>query len=402
MAKFELSISEDYVSDWTIVEAMRELFQNALDQEIINEYNKMTTEIITNATEYKCGNGSSVSANTYTMRIGNKESVLDTKSLLLGESTKRGDSKTIGKFGEGYKLALLVLCRLGKRVTIYNYGSREIWRPRLSRSQKYGNTKILVVESERKYFWQEVPDNDLVFEVEGITIPEYQKIIESNLYLLDRETSKVYRKLGTYNGDILLDELFKGKVFVSGLYVNTDHNLHYGYNFKPEHIELDRDRRMVQSFNLYWATSKMWWMSKSELLVELAKKKTDDLRYLQHMYSYDGSLSVNEQAYLDFATEYGNKAVPVIDEGEVKAFHKMYPSTNVKTVIVTEATKSLITKSTGYNIGVLEKLEKLPPREDPYTVLTGLYDRVKVLFNEEEDTLFQSVIEESKSWKLSE
>ena len=41
MKKFELSISPDYVADWGVIEAVRELFQNALDQQTINKNNKM-------------------------------------------------------------------------------------------------------------------------------------------------------------------------------------------------------------------------------------------------------------------------------------------------------------------------------------------------------------------------
>lgn len=44
MTKFELTISTNYVPDWTYVEALRELFQNALDQQTENPANKMLFE----------------------------------------------------------------------------------------------------------------------------------------------------------------------------------------------------------------------------------------------------------------------------------------------------------------------------------------------------------------------
>src|SRR5699024_3102626 len=114
MARYELSLTPDYVPDWGIVEAFRELFQNAVDQsssegnEMFWNYNSLD-KVFT---------------------LGNKSSVLTTTSLLLGSSTKTEDESLIGKYGEGYKIALLVLTRLNKNVTIYNYGAREVWRPK--------------------------------------------------------------------------------------------------------------------------------------------------------------------------------------------------------------------------------------------------------------------------------
>lgn len=40
-SKYELTISTNYVPDWTYIEAFRELFQNAIDNEITNPDNKM-------------------------------------------------------------------------------------------------------------------------------------------------------------------------------------------------------------------------------------------------------------------------------------------------------------------------------------------------------------------------
>lgn len=40
MRRFELGMSLDYVSNWTLVDAVREIFQNSLDEEIQNPDNK--------------------------------------------------------------------------------------------------------------------------------------------------------------------------------------------------------------------------------------------------------------------------------------------------------------------------------------------------------------------------
>ena len=41
MRKFELSISADYVPEWGVTEAVREFFQNSIDEETRDSSNKM-------------------------------------------------------------------------------------------------------------------------------------------------------------------------------------------------------------------------------------------------------------------------------------------------------------------------------------------------------------------------
>ena len=105
-SKIELTIAPSYVPSWGIVEAVRELFQNALDQQKQNPTNKMSWEYDPEAQR---------------LRICNKYSTLEASSLLLGATTKADDTSTIGQFGEGYKIATLVLLRNDKKITFYNY-----------------------------------------------------------------------------------------------------------------------------------------------------------------------------------------------------------------------------------------------------------------------------------------
>ena len=211
MSKYELSLAPDYVPEWGVVEAVRELFQNAIDQQ---------TTLPDNAMFFN------YDAEKQLLSVGNKNSVLEVKTLLLGSTTKANDSKTIGQHGEGYKVATLVLTRLGKVVTFYNYGAREVWRPRFVKSRRYG-TQVLTFFVDKKYIWQSVPDNNLLIEIEGITPEEYAKIVESNLHLQD-----VGDVIETPRGRILEDEKFKGKVFVNGLFVCKYEPYQYGYDFK--------------------------------------------------------------------------------------------------------------------------------------------------------------------------
>src|SRR5699024_7551399 len=229
MSKFELSLSRDYVGDWTYIEGIRELFQNALDQHTSVEGNDMFFEY---------------DEENEILRIGNKKSILDRSTLLLGTSSKRDDEETIGQFGEGYKIATLVLTREGHNVVFYNYGAREVWKPRFVKSRRYG-ADVLTFFVEKQKIWNKVPDNNLTIEISNIKKEQYEKIKESNLHIETKGET-----IETEKGRILLDEEYKGKVFVNGLYVCEYGEYEKGYDFKPQYLKLDRDRKMVDTFEL--------------------------------------------------------------------------------------------------------------------------------------------------------
>lgn len=236
MSKIELSLASDYVPSWTIVDAFRELFQNALDQETQCPDNKASW---------------SYDAASHTVRISNRKSSLTTKSLLLGSSTKAGDTKTIGQFGEGYKVATLVLLRNDKPVVFYNYGCREVWRPRFVKSRRF-QADVLTFFIDKEYPWTSVPNEDLTIEIQGITEQEWtEHIVPSNLHLRTDYTVVEETEYGQ-----ILD--IPGQVFVNGLFVCNYKDYRHSYNFKPGQLKLDRDRKLASDFDLKWLASKMW------------------------------------------------------------------------------------------------------------------------------------------------
>ena len=52
------------------------------------------------------------------------------------------------------------------------------------------------------------------------------------------------------NGYILLEPKFKGKMYVEGLYIQSDDNFKYGYNFNSDVVDLDRDRKAINYYEL--------------------------------------------------------------------------------------------------------------------------------------------------------
>ncbi len=72
--KYELSISADYVPEWGVTEAVREFFQNAIDEQQRDSGNKMFFDY---STDEQC------------IRIGNRHSDLNIKTLLIRAVVKK-------------------------------------------------------------------------------------------------------------------------------------------------------------------------------------------------------------------------------------------------------------------------------------------------------------------------
>jgi len=348
MRKHELAISSDYVPNWTLVDAIRELFQNAID---------------TGDWFYEYEDGK--------LTIGNKNVSLSTQSLLLGSSSKRDDDDTIGKFGEGYKIATLVLLRLNKAVMFYNQAVGEIWYPRFVNSKRYG-TKVLTffIESDT------VTGDDLLITIDGVSQREFEDIKESNLHLQD--TPKM---IETDLGNILL-EGHKSLVYVNGLYVCAYKEYQHGYDFKPAHIELDRDRKLVSDFELKWMASAMWSAVSEEqasTIVELSEKNAADVRYVSsHRQPHK---TLQDTAAMKFHRQYGDHAVPVTTQHEADIVPKAY-----KPIIVTESYSELIRGSSFHT-----DPDPLPP---PKQRLRDWYEGLAPdIFTEDEQEEFEAIME---------
>lgn len=334
-SKFELSISTGYVPDWGIVEAFRELYQNAIDNETINPENKASFSFVQE--DEKTG----------TVRITNKTSVLTKESLLLGSTTKANDENTIGKHGEGYKIAFMVLLRNGKKIKVYNSSAKEMWEVRLVKSRKYNGQLVTTVFVQKDAVWKKKTDDNLTIEVSGITPEEYAEVVDKNLHLHEYKSVAV----GEY-GEILLDESEAGRVYVEGLYVCESKGFKYGYNLKASRINLDRDRKLVDSFHLEWETSGMW----VKLSSENAEYK-ESFAQLVSEHTRDVSKSANndcftftaaeayEAVYEKFLRENGSNAVPVTDNLE---YEEVKRSSGYRPVIVSEDIATMIHKSKTY------------------------------------------------------
>ena len=301
-SKYELSISTEYVPEWGVTEAVRELFQNALDNEITNPENKMTFGY-DNKTE--------------TLKVSNKTSVLKAESLLLGCGTKHDSKDTIGKHGEGYKIAFMVLLRSNKKITVYNYGANEIWKVKLVKNRKYNGMLVPTVIINKEPLWERKPINDLTIEIQGINEDEYNDIVSKNLHLRPDTINKISH---CNRGSILTNSCEAGNIYVKGLFVTHVDGYDYGYDFEPSIISLDRDRRLVSTFDISWQSSILWQIAcendkeACEMAIECICNKTKDTLYVSDV-SYSKTALYNAVAE-DFYAKHGTDAVPVTSNFE--------------------------------------------------------------------------------------
>lgn len=367
MRKYELSISADYVPAWGVVEAVREFFQNAVDEETRDASNKMMLRY---------------DEKSEVLIIGNKHSELDIKTLLFGSTTKNGQDEMIGQYGEGYKIATTVLLREGKEVVFYNYCRREIWRPRLVKSRKYDGMLVPTFFVETSAVWKNIPEHSLLIEIKGINKEEYEKIRESNLHLQE------YEKKETCYGDILTDERHTGMVFVGGLFICKEPQLEVGLDFKPNVVRIERDRNMVNNFDIRWYASKMMEQSKDG---ELIKKSLDS--YSGHfIYVNRVPDDLKNEITEDFINQHGAKAVPVSSQDDLESMKKR----GYKPVIVSESKRNVILESDLYK-DVEEENRKIREAERPlYDRFCEFIESIEVKLTEDEIVKMYGFLDEVK------
>ncbi len=363
MANYELTVSMGYVPTWTHVEAVREIFQNAKDEETVNPQNKMFFDY---------------NEDTETLLIGNKTGKLDKSTLLIGISDKRGDDKTIGQHGEGYKIATVVLLREGLSLKVYNFGCNEVWTARKIKSRRYGVEIPSFDITKAGSILRPVENHDLVFEIKGITPQMYNEIKESNLYL---QGDIGETKDAGADGRLLLNPTYKGKIFVSGLYVCTDDRLHYGYDFVPCKIQLDRDRHTIAGWGLQSATADVIASTKD---VELIKKSIElfDGEYLKFRTSSSSVKIASNEMAEEFFKKYGSNAVAVTSEDEKNEALSM----GAIPCIVSQSIAEFIKNSSLYN-KTIEESENLP---------MSLSDKLEDWFGRIKEFLPKNLLEEGE------
>lgn len=219
-----LSIARNYVSSWGVLQAIRELIANAVDT-----------------------GSHSIYFEGDDLHIESFGGSIPREHLLLGSGSKTKNTDTIGQFNEGMKLALLILEREGFKVEILN--GEVCWTPFFQHSNTFNEECLHIMETDCVD-----GDEDFVsFIIKDVDQDLQEEITHKHLVFDDERDFH-----DTPQGEILLDDQYKGHIYCGGVWVTEDPTFEYGYNFNVDCLKLDRDRQTVKTFDIQWQTKEMW------------------------------------------------------------------------------------------------------------------------------------------------
>lgn len=214
---------KEYLKTWGVQEALREIYQNFLDYGPYDEFSDEPEE-----------------SDLCYVSISNNWKPENLEFLRIGNSRKGSGVNNIGKHGEGLKMAFLILLREGHISVIYT--PKYYVYPMFYFDKEIGECFSLV--------YKEHNIEDHAFKIMfQIPTSEY-KTFKNNLIL---KSDIIFSD--NHWGDIVSKT--KGNIYSGGLFVCNKNNISKAYNIKPEHLPLDRDRQVPQSFDLSYAASKI-------------------------------------------------------------------------------------------------------------------------------------------------
>lgn len=374
MKQIKLSFTEDYVGHWSWWQGARELMQNAIDTKDYDiDFN------------FEAGS----------LTIVSRGGTIPTSALLLGATTKRDDSSTIGKFGEGMKLGFLVLLREGAEVAMEN--GNDLWVPKIVFDDSF-DANVLAVNVCEGVLDGSDP-NTVTIRIHGIPKQALNEIAENYAPMTEREVyiensrGKAYTKV--YNRDDanqneMADGEYEGgacNLFINGLFVTrVEGNFKFDYDFKPEAFTLDRDRDSASTFEVKYEANRL--LSESDdidLLARLALEQYDDLalfseRRVKGSGGYwGGGRQTSEQEVLTetavamFSNKYGSDAYPIDDtwsDGKKRVVTQMAIGKGYLPVTVKPAIYKMVQKNFEVDRAVEEVLSF-----KPLPFLEGFLDR---------------------------
>jgi len=291
MAVIETNISDAYVGRWGAWEGVREFVQNALDAS-------------DDGFEMKVRHSGD------TLKITSVGARLQKDVWLMGVSSKASGSYR-GHFGEGLKLACLCLLRAGHDVKMINRD--ESWTPKLEGSEVFNGRTVLKV-------FTRVRENDcgvFTVEINGIDKEAWELMRPRFLALCPAKKS-----VETRYATVLLDPEFKGKVFVKGIFVQHNPQLAAGYDFKQ--LETDRDRKMVDSWDLRHHAGRAWEEAmtsaavKVDVVLDLMATSAPDVQGVGDSTWGDHAVAARQALAAAFVERHGDGALPVANMAEAR------------------------------------------------------------------------------------
>ena len=227
------------------------------------------------------------------------------KALYLGGTSKEGDGRLIGQYGEGLKLALLVFARTKTPVTVRNCD--EDWTAAIEPDDR--GIPVLTVYTRKA----RTPINGVEIEVGNVSDELWEQAQGMFMRLLPP-----LKQYETDHGAILVDPERVGKYYVKGVFVANQPNAAFGYNFK--HLDIGRDRRSYNVDSAQCDVTRIWESALNTY--DLTKELFEALRSGAHDlagFSWYNRPGVVPRLVAHFKEVYGENSLPVKSTSEIES-----------------------------------------------------------------------------------
>lgn len=205
----EISLSENYCPTWKMWEGVRDLVQNWMD-------------------ERDSGKPARIEhfESSDTLVLWNEGARFDREQMALFGATTKFEGER-GKFGEGFKIGVLALVRAGHTVSIDTHHGTYV--AEIRKSEQYDARVLAFIQTT------EEPHDGVRVTIHGVSSHRWDQLKDRFLWDSPRDS-------------ILFDR--PGAVYVKDIWVG-DYDYRYGYNLND--VEIDRDRKLIDPWNLKWA-----------------------------------------------------------------------------------------------------------------------------------------------------
>jgi len=291
MAKYQFPLTRDYLPDWHIEQAIRELISNGIDGEV-REGHKFSLE-------WARRNGG-------TLILKNEGTKLEMGTLLMGYSESRKENSCIGTHGEGSLLAYLVFAR--EEVDIKVINNDESWVPYFEYSEEYNEDTLWI----KTHALSKTKTGAFSVEIRNVTKETYETI--SKWFLKTHPTYDPDKNIEMYDGRKLLMQFeFGGAVYVKGVFICNIPDLRYGYNLD---MDINRDRNLVSESDAQWYASDVL-----NTAMHTHPERFEDVSLVDFLssnaleayaYKFNEHSDLVDKVVTEFEKLHGENAVPVL------------------------------------------------------------------------------------------
>jgi hypothetical protein len=344
----QYGIGENYLKDWGIQEALREVYQNFMDYGKFTQQHKVTDLIDTYTNE-----------SLTEVILSNNYLPENLEFLKIGESEKGNNKEAIGQHGEGLKMAFLIFLRENYKIQIntHKHNIEALW----NEQPFIGKSLAISVDNI-------VNDVNNSFTIRFFISKSQFDTFNNNLI---KQKDILFHS--DYYGDIVNKSI--GNFYVGKLFVCNIKNFKKSYNLNPSIIKLDRDRKIPGAWESSYFTSKL---NEAEGKFNFVDQNYDDMKYVstvphEKLKSIKPKIIGNNIEFI--ATENGQEIV-------VKNEHiKVHLKSQSYFKIAVDKIKQFLISKLGVNDLLIEFRQKYCNSDDAREAFDVILDRLGIKLN---------------------